>query len=105
MAKQAVRQSVAFYLAAMPDNALSSTYGIQDELAELLAEGGLEHLAANMPDSWVDDLAVAGEPDECAEKLRKLQDAGSDSIGLWLFPAPDAHRIATLTAREVLKRL
>lgn len=105
VAKKAVRESVAFYLAAMPDNALSSTYGIRDELAELLAEGGLDHLAAHMPDSWVEDLAVAGEPDECAEKLRRLQDAGSDSIGLWLFPAPDAHRISTLAAREVLTRL
>lgn len=105
VAKQAVRESVAFYLAAMPDNALSSTYGIRDELAALLAEGGADHLAAHMPDSWIEDLAVAGEPDECAEKLRALLDAGSDSVGLWLFPAPDASRIATLTARDVLTRL
>ncbi|NMH99942.1 LLM class flavin-dependent oxidoreductase [Pseudonocardia sp. K10HN5] len=105
VAKDAVRESIAFYLAAMPDNALSQVYGIRDELADLLAEGGVEHVAKNMPDSWVEDLAVAGAPDECAEKLRRLLDAGSDSIGLWLFPAADAHRIATLTAREVLTRL
>jgi 5,10-methylenetetrahydromethanopterin reductase len=105
VAKRAVRESIAFYLAAMPNNALSITYGIRDELAGLLAEVGAEGLADAMPDSWVEDLAVAGEPDECAEKLRRLLDAGSDSIGLWLFPAPDARRIATLTAREVLPRL
>ncbi|MCW2716795.1 MAG: class flavin-dependent oxidoreductase [Pseudonocardia sp.] len=108
VAKDAVRESIAFYLAAMPDNALSEVYGIRDELAALLAEGGenaVEHLARAMPDSWVEDLAVAGEPDECAEKVRRLIDAGSDSVGLWLFPAPDAHRIATMTARDVLSRL
>ncbi|WP_214367281.1 LLM class flavin-dependent oxidoreductase [Pseudonocardia sp. H11422] len=105
VAKDAVRESIAFYLAAMPDNALSEIYGIRDELAALLAEGGVEHLAKNMPDSWVEDLAVAGEPDECAEKLRRLLDAGSDSVGLWLFPAADAHQIAELTARDVLSRL
>lgn len=105
VAKDAVRDSIAFYLAAMPNNALSEVYGIRDELAELLAQGGAEHLAKNMPDAWVEDLAIAGEPDECAEKLRRLLDAGSDSIGLWLFPAADAHSIATQTARDVLSRL
>lgn len=105
VAKRAVRESVAFYLAAMPDNALSSTYGIQEELTALLAEVGPAGLADAMPENWVSDLAVAGDPDECVEKLRALLDAGSDSVGLWLFPAPEAERIATLAAREVLLRL
>jgi alkanesulfonate monooxygenase SsuD/methylene tetrahydromethanopterin reductase-like flavin-dependent oxidoreductase (luciferase family) len=104
-AKQAVRDSIAFYLAAMPDTPLSGVYGIQEELTALLAQGGAEAVAREMPDSWVDDLAVAGDPDECAEKLRRLLDAGSDSIGLWLFPADQAADVATLTAREVLTRL
>lgn len=105
VARRAVRESVAFYLAAMPDNALSITYGIQEELAALLAEVGAEGLADAMPEAWISDLAVAGDPDECAEKLRALLAAGSDSVGLWLFPAADAERIATLAAREVLPRL
>jgi alkanesulfonate monooxygenase SsuD/methylene tetrahydromethanopterin reductase-like flavin-dependent oxidoreductase (luciferase family) len=105
VAKDAVRDSIAFYLAAMPNNALSQVYGIQEELAELLSTVGAEGLAKAMPDAWVEDLAVAGDPDECADKLRRLLDAGSDSVGLWLFPAEDADRIALLTAREVLPRL
>lgn len=104
-AKQAVRAPIAFYLAAMPDTALSRVYGIQDELAELLAAGGAEAVAREMPDAWVDDLAVAGDPDECAEKLRRLLDAGSDSIGLWLFPADEASQVAKLASQEVLPRL
>ena len=104
-AKEAVRQSIAFYLAAMPDTALSRVYGIQDELNELLKAGGAETIAREMPDAWIDDLAVAGDPDECAEKLRRLLNAGSDSIGLWLFPADQARDVATFTAREVLPRL
>ncbi|MER6975512.1 LLM class flavin-dependent oxidoreductase [Streptomyces carpinensis] len=105
VARAAVRESIAFYLAAMPNSALSQVYGIQDELNELLADGGAEAVARDMPDAWVDDLAVAGDPDECAEKLRRLLDAGSDSIGLWLFPADQAGEVAQLTAREVLPRL
>ncbi|WP_344006143.1 hypothetical protein [Streptomyces thermocarboxydovorans] len=32
-----------------------------------------------MPESWGDDLAIAGDPDECAEKLGRLLAAGFDS--------------------------
>ena len=105
VAKEAVRDSIAFYLTAMPNSALTQVYGIQEELTDLLATVGAEGLAKAMPDTWVEDLAVAGDPDECAEKLRRLLDAGSDSIGLWLFPSDQADEIATLTAREVLPRL
>lgn len=105
VARRAVRESVAFYLSAMPDTALSRVYGIQDELTALLAEVGPDGLADALPERWISDLAVAGDPDECVEKLRALLDAGSDSVGLWLFPAPEAGRIAELTAREVLPRL
>jgi 5,10-methylenetetrahydromethanopterin reductase len=105
VARDAVRESIAFYLAAMPDTALTRVYGIQDQLNELLAAGGAEAVARDMPDAWVDDLAVAGNPEECAEKLRRLLDAGSDAIGLWLFPADQASEIARLTAQEVLPRL
>jgi len=105
VARRAVRESVAFYLSAMPDTALSRVPGIQDELTALLAEVGADGLADALPEQWISDLAVAGDPDECVQKLRALLDAGSDSVGLWLFPAPEAGRIAELAAREVLPRL
>jgi alkanesulfonate monooxygenase SsuD/methylene tetrahydromethanopterin reductase-like flavin-dependent oxidoreductase (luciferase family) len=104
-AKEAVRDAIAFYLAAMPKTALSQVYGIQDELTELVNAGGAEMISREMPAAWIDDLAIAGAPDECADKLRMLMQAGSDSIGLWLFPTEQGDKIATLTAREVLPRL
>jgi alkanesulfonate monooxygenase SsuD/methylene tetrahydromethanopterin reductase-like flavin-dependent oxidoreductase (luciferase family) len=58
-----------------------------------------------MPDSWVEDLAIAGTPDECAEKIQAQLKAGSHSVGLWLFPADDGERIARYAATEVLTRL
>lgn len=103
-AREAVRDVVSFYLEAMPDNALSQVYGIQAELAELLSGGG-ERLSREIPDRWVDDLAVAGDPEECAARLRALLDAGSDSIGLWLFPLERAEEVARLLAAEVFPRL
>jgi len=101
-ARDAVREATAFYLEAMPDNALSEIYGIQPQLQELLADGAL---AEELPPAWIDDLAVAGDPDEVADKIRRLLDAGSDSVCLWLFPLDRGEDVLELTAREVLPRL
>jgi 5,10-methylenetetrahydromethanopterin reductase len=104
-ARAAVRDSVAFYLEAMPNNALSKVLGITETVGEMLARGGADEVAREMPDEWIDEMAVAGTPDECAAKLEALLEAGSDSIGLWLFPAEEGDRIAQLCSREVLPRL
>jgi 5,10-methylenetetrahydromethanopterin reductase len=105
VARAAVRDSIAFYLEAMPENALSQVLGITETVREMLSAGGAEAVAREMPEEWIDEMAVAGTPDECAAKLEDLLAAGSDSIGLWLFPAEEGHRIAELCSREVLPRL
>jgi len=104
-AKAAVRDAIAFYLAAIPDTDLTRVYGNRDEVIELLRSEGADGLARAMPDSWVEDLAIAGTPDECAEKIQAQLKAGSHSVGLWLFPADDGERIARYAATEVLTRL
>jgi 5,10-methylenetetrahydromethanopterin reductase len=101
-AREAVREATAFYLAAMPDNALSEVAGIRPQLQELVAAGTV---AQEMPAAWLDDLAVAGDPEEVALKIRALLDAGSDSVGLWLFPLDRSEAVLELTAREVLPRI
>jgi alkanesulfonate monooxygenase SsuD/methylene tetrahydromethanopterin reductase-like flavin-dependent oxidoreductase (luciferase family) len=100
-AREAVREATAFYLTVMPDNALSEVYGIQPQLQELIVAG---ELARELPAAWVDDLAIAGDPDEVAAKIRALLDAGSDSVCLWL-PLDRGEEILELTAREVLPRI
>ena len=103
-AREALRDVTAFYLEAMPDNALSQVYGIATEVAAMLP-GGAARIARDMPPAWLDDLVVAGDPDECAAKLRAFIDAGSDTIGLWPFPLERSAEVLELTAREVLPRL
>jgi alkanesulfonate monooxygenase SsuD/methylene tetrahydromethanopterin reductase-like flavin-dependent oxidoreductase (luciferase family) len=103
-AKQAIRQTMAFYLGAMPDNALTDVYGIKEQAIEL-AKGGPEAVERELPDQWVDDLAIAGEPDECAEKIRRLLDAGADSVALFPVPAERARELVELAAAEVLPRV
>ena len=50
-ARDAVRGATASYLTAMPDNALSEVYGIQQQLQELVAAGTL---ARELPAAWLE---------------------------------------------------
>jgi alkanesulfonate monooxygenase SsuD/methylene tetrahydromethanopterin reductase-like flavin-dependent oxidoreductase (luciferase family) len=104
-ARAAVRDVVAFYLAAMPENAITEVLGIQAEVQEKLARGGLETLTRELPDAWIDAMAIAGTPAECAAKLQEFLAAGSDAIGLWLFPLDRGEQVLERTARDVLPRL
>jgi 5,10-methylenetetrahydromethanopterin reductase len=104
-AREAVRDVTAFYLEAMPKNALSQVYGITDEVGAMLRSGGAAAVAREMPDQWLEDLAIAGTPAECAAKITAFLDAGADAVGLWLFPLERARELAELTAHEVLPRL
>ena len=104
-ARAAVREAVAFYLAAMPDNAITEVLGIQADVQEKLARGGLETLTRELPDAWIDAMAIAGTPAQCAAKLEAFLAAGSDAIGLWLFPLDRGEEVLERTARDVLPRL
>jgi alkanesulfonate monooxygenase SsuD/methylene tetrahydromethanopterin reductase-like flavin-dependent oxidoreductase (luciferase family) len=102
VARDDARKAVAFYLAAGGPNALTQAYGISAELEALLAEGGLEAVERQMPEQWVDDLAVAGDPEECSRKIQALLDAGSDRVALFPTPADKARQTLTTLATRVL---
>lgn len=103
-AKQAIRPIMAFYLAAQPRNALTDAYGISDQTVEL-ARGGAAALERDLPEQWVEDLVVAGDPEECAAKIQGLLDAGADSVVLFPVPAERARELVELAAAEILPRL
>jgi alkanesulfonate monooxygenase SsuD/methylene tetrahydromethanopterin reductase-like flavin-dependent oxidoreductase (luciferase family) len=103
-AHDALRPVMSFYLSVMPRSPLGDAYGITGELVEMAA-GGAEGVAAKMPDRWMDDLAVVGDPEECAAQIRCLLDAGADSIVLYPMPPERSEEIIGLAAREVLPRL
>jgi 5,10-methylenetetrahydromethanopterin reductase len=105
-AKAALRRPMAFYLSADGGNALTDAYGISDELNAMLADGGgAEAVAQAMPDAWIDDLAVAGEPDECAAKIGRLLEAGSDAVVLFPVGGEDPEGILRAAAADVLPRV
>lgn len=103
-ARAAIRPTMAFYLAADPVNAMTDVYGIAEQ-TRTLAEGGAAVVEAAIEDAWVEDLVVAGTPDECAERIQALLEAGADTVVLFPTPAEQAEQMLELAATEVLPRL
>lgn len=104
-ARAAVRQSLAFYLDAVGPTPLTGAVGINDQVAALIAAGGLDSLQADMPDEWIDSLAIAGTPDEAARRIGAYWDAGADSVILSPQPASETEEQLKLIAAEVMPRL
>jgi alkanesulfonate monooxygenase SsuD/methylene tetrahydromethanopterin reductase-like flavin-dependent oxidoreductase (luciferase family) len=104
-ARDLVKGLVAFYAWAMSTNALMTVYGISDELTRMSEAGGHEEVARQMPDRWIDDLVVAGTPEQCAHQIRALLDAGADSVALFPAPPDRATELIELASREVLPRV
>jgi alkanesulfonate monooxygenase SsuD/methylene tetrahydromethanopterin reductase-like flavin-dependent oxidoreductase (luciferase family) len=104
-AREHARAAVAFYLAAGGPNAITTAYGINDQLVAMIEAGGLREVQESMPDAWVEDLAVAGDPDECTGKIERLLEAGSDQVALFPTPAEQADQTIDLLARHVLPQI
>jgi alkanesulfonate monooxygenase SsuD/methylene tetrahydromethanopterin reductase-like flavin-dependent oxidoreductase (luciferase family) len=104
-ARDAVRRFVAFYLAAGGANAMTDAFGISAELTEMLARGGRELVEREMPERWLDELAIAGDPEECAVRIRAYLEAGADSVALFPMPSERATELVRLAASEVLSRI
>ena len=58
-----------------------------------------------MPDEWVDELTVSGDPDEVAERIKALQEAGATSVMLSPVNVATAAAELELVAQTVLPML
>jgi len=100
-AREMVRPVLAFFLDTVKHSTLVEALGIGEELRELSADGP-DQLAMTMPDDWVEDLAVAGDPGECVRKIERLIAAGSDTVELFPAPPERASELIELAAAKVL---
>ena len=103
-ARASARARLAFYR-QNGSNGLTDVYGISDELNDLVKRGGYQAVLDGMPDSWVEDLTIAGTPEECAAKISGFYAAGADSVALFPVAADRTDEIVRLTADSVLPRL
>lgn len=100
-ARARARELTAFYLEIMV-GPLTAPYAVNDEINQMISSGTL---ADDLPDAWLDWFTVSGEPDECVERIKALQEAGASSVVLTPVP-PDAFTVQLeLTASEVLPKL
>jgi alkanesulfonate monooxygenase SsuD/methylene tetrahydromethanopterin reductase-like flavin-dependent oxidoreductase (luciferase family) len=60
--------------------ALLEPLGIADEAEALLDRYGIEGAAERMPEVWLEELTVSGTPEQAAAAIRRLVEAGADSI-------------------------
>jgi 5,10-methylenetetrahydromethanopterin reductase len=86
-ARQALRPFVASAIAVEKIDGYLASLGILDEAQSLAKNRTLPQLAEVIPDEWIDKLAVAGTPEECARSIQRLAEAGADSV--ILVPLPD----------------
>jgi alkanesulfonate monooxygenase SsuD/methylene tetrahydromethanopterin reductase-like flavin-dependent oxidoreductase (luciferase family) len=101
-AKEAMREVLSFVLAALGPTAITDLAGISEQLAEMIARGGADSVAREMPQAWIEDMTISGTPEECAAKVRAFLAAGADS--LLLFPL-ESEEMARFTAAEVFPLL
>jgi 5,10-methylenetetrahydromethanopterin reductase len=104
-AKESLRTPMSFYLAGGGENALTDSYGISDQLSDMVQRGGPRTVAREMPDHWLDELVIAGEPDECVERIRIYLDRGADAVVLFAMPEERSQEVIECAAKEVLPRV
>jgi alkanesulfonate monooxygenase SsuD/methylene tetrahydromethanopterin reductase-like flavin-dependent oxidoreductase (luciferase family) len=100
-AKASIKSTLAFYLSILGRNAYTEAYGNSDELEDMIARGGMETIEREMPDQWVEDLVIAGDPEECAAKITRFRAAGAETVVLYP-PAETAEDALRLAASEVM---
>jgi 5,10-methylenetetrahydromethanopterin reductase len=103
-ARAQMRPVLAFFLDAVKRSTLVRALGIADELLVLAADGP-EAMAAKLPDRWLEELSIAGDPAECATKIEALLAAGSDTVELFPAPPERASEFVEMFAEQVLPRL
>lgn len=104
-ARDRLRPTLAMYIAAMgPHNGLTGSLGWNGHIGTLLDDGGVEALAAKMPDEWITELGLAGTPSEIVQQIEKLLDAGASSVIVTLDPTT-ADSELDLISRQVMPRI
>lgn len=104
-ARAAVRPLVAHYLSVVSGKPLVTVNDFAPDVAEMRERGGAAAAALfekEMPDTWLDDLTVSGDPQTCAKQINRLLEAGADPVVLMPTGHDDIDHVLRLTAEHVL---
>jgi alkanesulfonate monooxygenase SsuD/methylene tetrahydromethanopterin reductase-like flavin-dependent oxidoreductase (luciferase family) len=104
-ARASVRRALAPFLGAGSASPQVQALAYAGEIDAMIARGGPAALGREMPDAWLDDLAVAGAPDAGAASIARLAAAGADAVILVPPAGIDADAWLDRIAIEVMPRL
>jgi len=104
-ARKIARETLGFFFEMGGSSLMTDTYGISEQLTDMLSRGGGKVVAEEMPDEWIDWFAVAGEPDECVERIRALYAAGATSVMLAPYPPGDTLAQIDFIGEAIISRL
>ena len=79
--------------------------GFQPNSAASSTPVATEAVRQGMPDQWIEDLTIAGSPEEVAAKIEGFYEIGADSVALFPMPSNQVDRMVQLTADQVLPLL
>ncbi|GMQ85650.1 MAG: hypothetical protein BMS9Abin07_1217 [Acidimicrobiia bacterium] len=100
VARKAAKTALARHLYHSGPSALTAAYGISEIVADM-ARSDLESFERAMPEQWLNDLAVAGDPGDCIERLQAFGKTGIDSVALLPASGLRASKMLELTGAEV----
>jgi 5,10-methylenetetrahydromethanopterin reductase len=103
LAQQAISPSVVAALGFIGPGPLTDADGYSNALAQKLAEGGPAGLGQGFPSTWIEQLVVAGGPDDCEKAIQERLDAGADSVVLCPTPAQGFDSMIELTSTHILQ--
>jgi len=93
MARTELRPVIAAYLARTRVHSQLEPLGIVSQINSMMADGGLQRLQDEMPDEWIDQLAVVGTPSDCRAAIHRLVSAGAQSVVLISHLEQDLHKL------------
>jgi alkanesulfonate monooxygenase SsuD/methylene tetrahydromethanopterin reductase-like flavin-dependent oxidoreductase (luciferase family) len=96
-ARQQLRPLIASVIASGEIDAQLVPMGVLPQVHEYIKSGGQEHLEAAMPDAWIDQLAITGTPDEWDLAIRRLVEAGANTVVLVPLPDKDLDELDVFT--------
>jgi alkanesulfonate monooxygenase SsuD/methylene tetrahydromethanopterin reductase-like flavin-dependent oxidoreductase (luciferase family) len=79
-ARTSVRRALAPMLSTGSTSAQIAPLPYAAEIDALIAEHGVDGLESRIPDAWLDDLALAGTPEQAIATIDRLRDAGADAV-------------------------
>jgi 5,10-methylenetetrahydromethanopterin reductase len=92
-ARQELRPIIAEALASGTIDMQLAPMGILPQLHELIKNGDHAQFEAALPDTWIDQLAVAGTPGDWAQAIDRLVKAGADTVVLVPLPEKGVEEI------------